>query len=63
MRPQRLVFEMSQVTYLDCASARLIAGTGEWLPADVKPVVSNPSPIVRRVFLASGIGAFCELGP
>jgi anti-anti-sigma factor len=63
MRPRRLVFEMSQVTYLDCASARLIAGTGDWLPAGVKPVVSRPSPIVRRVLLASGIGAFCELGP
>ena len=63
MRPRRLVFEMSQVTYLDCASARLIAGTGDWLPAGVKPVVSRPSPIVRRVLQASGIGAFCELEP
>jgi anti-anti-sigma factor len=63
MRPRRLVFEMSQVTYLDCASARLIAGTGDWLPVGVKPVVSRPSPIVRRVLQASGIGAFCELGP
>jgi len=63
MRPRRLVVEMSQVTYLDCASARLIAGAGEWLPAGVKPVVSRPSPIVRRVLQASGIGAFCELGP
>jgi anti-anti-sigma factor len=63
MNPSRLVFETAQVTYLDCASARLIAGTGEWLPAGVKPVVSRPSPIVRRVLQASGIGAFCELGP
>ena len=63
MRPRRLVFEMSQVAYLDCASARLIAGTGDWLPAGVKPVVSRPSPIVRRVLQASGIGAFCELEP
>jgi anti-anti-sigma factor len=63
MRPSRLVFEMAQVTYLDCASARLIAGTGGWLPAGVTPVVSRPSPIVRRVLQASGIGAFCELRP
>jgi anti-anti-sigma factor len=63
MRPRRLVFEMAQVTYLDCASARLIAGTSDWLPAGVKPVVSRPSPTVRRVLQASGIGAFCELGP
>ena len=26
MNPSRLVFETAQVTYLDCASARLIAG-------------------------------------
>jgi anti-anti-sigma factor len=63
MNPSRLVFETAQVTYLDCASARLIAGTGKWLPAGVKPVVSSPSPIVRRVLQASGIGAFCELRP
>ncbi|MGH3272356.1 MAG: STAS domain-containing protein [Trebonia sp.] len=63
MRPSRLVFEMAQITYLDCASARLIAGTGGWLPAGVTPVVSRPSPIVRRVLQASGIGAFCELRP
>ena len=63
MNPRRLVFETAQVTYLDCATARLIASTGDWLPAGVKPAVSHPSPIVRRVLLASGIGAFCELGP
>ena len=62
MRPTRLVFETAQVTYLDCASARLIAGTGEWLPPGVKPVVSRPSLIVRRVLQASGIGVLCELG-
>jgi anti-anti-sigma factor len=63
MRPGRLVFETAQVTHLDCMSARLIAGTGDWLPAGVKPVVNHPSPIARRVLEASGIGALCELGP
>ena len=61
LRPNRLIFETAQVTYLDCASARLIAGTGDWLPAGVKPVVSRPSPVVRRVLEASGVGARCEL--
>ena len=61
LRPVRLVFEMAQVSYLDCASARLIADTSDWLPAHVKPVVSRPSPIVRRVLEASGVGARCEL--
>ena len=60
-RPRRLIFEMAQVTFMDCASARLIANTSRWLPADIKPVVSCPSPIVRRVLQASGIGALYEL--
>jgi anti-anti-sigma factor len=59
-RPRRLVFVMAQVVYMDCAAARLIAGTGQWLPAGVKPVIGSPSPIVRRVLQLSGIGAACE---
>ena len=61
--PGRLVFETAQVTFMDCASARLIAGTSRWLPAGVKPVISRPSPIVRRVLHASGLVALCELEP
>jgi len=60
--PGRLVFEAAQVGYLDCASSRLIAGTGRWLPAGVQPVISRPSPVVRRVLQVSGIGALCEIG-
>jgi anti-anti-sigma factor len=60
-RPRRLIFETAQVAFMDCASARLIAGTSRWLPAGVKPVISHPSPIVRRVLQASGVGALCEL--
>jgi anti-anti-sigma factor len=59
-RPCRLVFVTTQVAYLDCASARLIAGTGRWLPAGVKPVISSPSPITRRVLQLSGIGVLCD---
>jgi anti-anti-sigma factor len=60
-RPRRLVFEAAQVTFLDCASARLIAGTEAWLPPGVKPVIVCPPPVVRRIFQASGLGAHCEL--
>jgi anti-anti-sigma factor len=59
-RPRRLVFVVAQVAYMDCAAARLIAGTGRWLPAGVKPVIGSPSPIVRRVLQLSGTGAACE---
>jgi anti-anti-sigma factor len=58
--PSRLIFEMAAVGYIDCASARLIAGTSRWLPPGVKPVISSPSPLARRVLQVSGIGALCE---
>jgi anti-anti-sigma factor len=58
--PSRLIFEMAAVGYIDCASARLIAGTGRWLPDGVKPVIIAPSPMARRVLLVSGIGALCD---
>lgn len=61
--PRRLVFDMSQVGFMDCASARLIAGTSRWLPVGVKPAVRHPSPIVRRVLDISGVSALCELEP
>jgi anti-anti-sigma factor len=55
--PDRLIFEMAAVDYLDCASGRLIVGTGRWLPDGVRLIISSPSPVVRRVLQVSGIGA------
>jgi anti-anti-sigma factor len=60
-RPRRLVFEAAQVTFMDCASARLIVGTDQLLPPGVKPVIACPPPIVRRVLQASGLSARCVL--
>jgi anti-anti-sigma factor len=60
-RPRRLVFDAEQVTFIDCASARLITGAEGCLPAGVKPVIARPSLVVRRVLRASGLGARCEL--
>jgi anti-anti-sigma factor len=62
-RPRRLIFQAARVTFIDCATARLIAGTGDWLPPGVKPVIACPAPIVRRVFEASGLDARCYLEP
>ncbi len=59
-RPRRLVFDAARLTFIDCASARLIAGTDGWLPPGVKPVIARPPRVVRRVFEASGLAAHCE---
>jgi len=60
-RPRLLIFEAAQVTFIDCASARLIVGTDRWLPSGVKPFVVCPSPVVRRVLQVTGLSARCEL--
>jgi anti-anti-sigma factor len=62
-RPRRLIFETAEVTYLDCASARLIVGTHRWLPHGVRPVIVRPVPIVRRLLQVSGLSERCELEP
>ena len=62
-RPRRLTFEVAQVTFMDCAAARLIAATDGWLPPGVKPVIASPAAVVRRVFQASGLEARCVLEP
>ena len=54
-RPQRLVLDMAGVTYIDCASARLIAGAGRHLPAGVRPAVRSPSLVTRRVLALTGL--------
>jgi anti-anti-sigma factor len=61
--PSRLIFDMAAVGYLDCASARLIAGVGRWLPPGVKPVIVSPSPLARRVLQVSGVEALFEIEP
>ena len=59
-QPRRIVFDMAQVGFAGCASARLIAGTGQLLPAGTRPVIVRARPIVRRVFEVTGLGARCR---
>lgn len=59
--PSRLVFEMPQVDYVSSAAARLITVTGLSLPEGTRPVISQPSPVVRRVLQLTGLDAFCDL--
>ena len=60
-RPQRLVFDMSGVDFIDCAAARLIASTGRFLPEGRRPVIRSPSPVVRRLLELTGFAAQCEI--
>jgi anti-sigma B factor antagonist len=60
-RPRRLVIDMAAVGFIDCASARLIVGTGRALPAGARPVIRAPRPVVRRVLQITGLDTLCEL--
>jgi anti-anti-sigma factor len=60
-QPRRLVFDLSRVGYMDCAAARLIAGTARSLPDGQRPVIRSASPLVRRVLELTGLADQCEL--
>ncbi len=59
--PRRLVFDLARISFMDCGSARLIAGAGRFRPDGPRPVIRHARPIVRRVFELSGLDSLCEL--
>jgi anti-anti-sigma factor len=59
--PQQLIFDMARVGFIDCASARLIAGTGHSLPDGRRPVIRSPSPAARRVLELTGLDTCCQV--
>ena len=62
-RPSRLVFDLSGTHFMDCGSARLIAGAAQRLPGGGRPVIRRPRPGVRRVLELTGLDAHCEIEP
>jgi anti-anti-sigma factor len=60
-RPGRLVFDLAEVTFIDCAATRLIASAASFLPAGARPVLRHPSPAVRRILALTDIAAACDL--
>ena len=60
-RPERLVFDLTGVGFIDVAGARLIASTAGALPAGRLPVVRGAGPLIRRVFALTGLDAGLEI--
>lgn len=61
-RPRRLVLDMAGVTFIDCASARLIAGAGRHLPGGARPVIRSPSLVARRILELTGLTDCLDTG-
>jgi anti-anti-sigma factor len=60
-RPWHLVFDMTRVSFLDCAAARVITGTARSLPEGHRPVLRGPAPEVGRLLELTGLSADCEI--
>jgi anti-sigma B factor antagonist len=61
--PEQVIFELTGLTFTDCAGARAITGTGWRLPGSVKPVLRHAAPAVRRVLELTGLSDLCHLEP
>jgi anti-anti-sigma factor len=60
-KPQRLVFDLARVGFLDCGTARLMADSARHLPGQARPVIVTPAPMVRRMLAVTGLDASCEV--
>lgn len=62
-QPGPLAFDLSQVTFMDCGSARLIVGAGQAAAGRPRRVLVNAPPLVRRLLRVTGLDQLCEVSP
>jgi anti-sigma B factor antagonist len=59
--PGRLVLDLAATDFMDCGSARLIAGAARSLPEGGHLVLRRPGRGVRRILELTGLDAYCEI--
>jgi anti-sigma B factor antagonist len=59
-QPRRLVLDLTRVTFVDVAAARLLAGSTRPRPAAGRPVLRRAGPEARRILALTGLDALCE---
>lgn len=57
-RPERLVFDLAEAAFIDCASARVLAAASRALPQARKAVICRPSRAVDRILQLSGMSTY-----
>lgn len=60
-KPGHLIFDMARVTFIDCATARLIIRTGQSLPSSGQVLIRQPSAVVRQVLEVTGLTDCCDI--
>jgi anti-anti-sigma factor len=60
-KPGHLIFDMAGVTFIDCATARLITRTGQSLPPGGRVLIRRPSAVVRRILDVTGFASCCDI--
>jgi anti-sigma B factor antagonist len=59
-QPRQLVLDLTRVTFVDVAAARLLAGATRPEPAAGPPVLRRAGPEARRILALTGLDALCE---
>jgi anti-anti-sigma factor len=59
-QPRRLVLDLTQVTFVDVAAARLLTAATRPLAAAGPPVLRRAGPEARRILALTGLDALCE---
>jgi anti-sigma B factor antagonist len=59
-QPQRLVLDLTRVTFVDVAAARLLTGATRPPPAAGRPVLRRAGPEARRILALTGLDALCD---
>ena len=59
--PGWLVVDLAQVSFIDCAAARLLTSVASFLPDGRRPTLRHPGPAVRRVLDLTGLAASCAI--
>jgi anti-anti-sigma factor len=62
-RPRLLVFDLSEVGFMDCAAAGAIIRASCALPGRPRPVLCHPRPAVRRLLSLAGLDRQCAIRP